>query len=70
MPRTRRPYAAEFRHRLVELVRAGRNPAELSREFRCSAQAIRNWVGASGRSMPGSHAWAATLACRWPSVRS
>jgi transposase len=29
---------------MVELVRAGRNPAELAREFPCSAQAIRNWV--------------------------
>ncbi len=29
---------------MIELVRAGRNPAELAREFPCSAQAIRNWV--------------------------
>jgi len=26
-------------------VRAGRNPAELAREFQCSVQTIRNWVG-------------------------
>jgi len=44
MPRTHPPYPAEFRRQMVELVRAGRNPAELSREFRCSAQAIRNWT--------------------------
>ncbi len=29
---------------MVELVRAGRTPGELSREFEPSAQAIRNWV--------------------------
>jgi transposase len=30
--------------RFVELVRAGRNPADLAREFEPSEQAIRNWV--------------------------
>jgi transposase len=29
---------------MIELVRAGRTPEELSREFEPSAQAIRNWV--------------------------
>jgi len=29
---------------LVRLVRAGRTPQELAREFEPSAQAIRNWV--------------------------
>ena len=29
---------------MVELVRAGRTPGELAREFECSAQAVRNWV--------------------------
>ena len=29
---------------MVELVRAGRTPEELSKEFEPSAQAIRNWV--------------------------
>jgi len=45
MPRTRPPYAAEFRQQMIELVRAGRSPAELSREFGCSATTITNWVG-------------------------
>ncbi len=40
----RRSYPPEFRQQLVELVRAGRTPEELSREFEPSAQAIRNWV--------------------------
>lgn len=44
MPRTRPPYSSEFRRQLVELVRAGRTPEELAREFEPSAQAIRNWV--------------------------
>lgn len=43
MPRTRAPYSPEFRRQMVELVRAGRTPEELAREFEPSAQAIRNW---------------------------
>ena len=42
MPKTRRPYPAEFRHRLVELVRGGQSPEELARKFEPSANAIRN----------------------------
>ena len=49
MPRRRAPYASEFRHQMVELVRAGRTAEELSREFEPSAQAIRNWVGQADR---------------------
>jgi transposase len=29
---------------MIELIRAGRTPEELAREFEPSAQAIRNWV--------------------------
>ena len=44
MPRrTHPPYPPEFRRRLVELVRAGRTPESLAREFEPSAPAIRNW---------------------------
>ena len=49
MPRTRRPYSAEFRHRLVELVRGGQTPEELARKFEPSANAIRNWVVQAAR---------------------
>ena len=49
MPRTRAPYAAVFREQMVELVRSGRTPEELAREFEPSAQAIRNWVAQAGR---------------------
>jgi transposase len=44
MPVTKPPYAAEFKLQMVELVRAGRTPAQLSREFKCSAQSILTWV--------------------------
>ena len=44
MARGRPPYSAEFRCRMVELVRSGRTPEELSREFEPSADSIRSWV--------------------------
>ena len=44
MPKTRPPYPPEFRRQMVELVRAGRTPGELAREFEPTAQAIRNWL--------------------------
>ena len=49
MPRTHRPYAAKFRRRLVDLVRAGRTPESLGEEFEPSAQAIRNWLRQADR---------------------
>jgi len=43
-------YSAQFREQMVELVKAGRVPAELAREFGCSANSILNWVNqAQGR---------------------
>jgi len=44
MSKKRAPYSLEFRNQIIELVRAGRSPEELSREFEPSAQTIRNWV--------------------------
>lgn len=44
MGKTRAPYPAEFREQMVALVRSGRTPAELAREFEPSAQTICNWV--------------------------
>lgn len=38
------PYAPEFRQRIVELVRAGRTPASLAKDFEPSAQTIASWV--------------------------
>lgn len=45
MSKVRPPYPAEFRQQMVELVRAGRSPAQLSREFGVTVQSITNWVG-------------------------
>lgn len=44
MPKSHAPYAPEFRRQMVDLVRSGRTPGELSREFEPTAQAITNWV--------------------------
>ena len=44
MPRTHRPYPPEFRQRMIELVRAGRKPEELAKEFEPTAQTIWNWL--------------------------
>lgn len=47
--RGRGAYAPEFRRQMVELVRAGRNPEALAKEFEPSAEAIRNWVKQADR---------------------
>ena len=44
MPKSRPPYSPEYRRKIVALVRAGRNPNELAREFECSAQTVRSWA--------------------------
>jgi transposase len=44
MPKTHPPYPEEFRRQMVDLVRAGRTPAELAKEFEPTAESIRNWV--------------------------
>lgn len=44
MSLTRPPYPTGFREQMVELVRSGRSPEELAREFEPSAPSIRNWV--------------------------
>jgi len=49
MPKTRPPYTPEFRRRLIELVRKGRTPEEVGRQFEPSAQTIRNWLRQADR---------------------
>ena len=44
MPKSHPPYPLEFRRRMVELVRSGRPPEALAREFEPTAQSIHNWV--------------------------
>ena len=50
MSKTRAPYPPEFRQQVVELLRAGRTPESLAREFEPSAQAIRNWLAQADRN--------------------
>ena len=40
----RKTYAPEYKRQLVELVREGRSPESLAREYEASANAIRRWV--------------------------
>ena len=44
MAKSRPPYPPEYRRRIVDLVRAGRTPESLSKEFEPSAVAIRKWA--------------------------
>ena len=48
-PRSRPRYPAEYRKQRVDLVRFGRSPDQLAREFEPSAQSIRNWVARADR---------------------
>jgi transposase len=49
MPKSHKAYPAEFKHRLIEMVRAGRSPDELAEKFEPTAQSIRNWVAQAER---------------------
>lgn len=49
MARKNAPYTPEFRRQMIELVRSGRSPERLSKEFEPTAQAIRNWVAQAER---------------------
>jgi transposase len=55
MPKSRRPYPPEYRERIVELVRSGRSPGALAREFEPSAQCIRNWLRQADRDTGRRH---------------
>jgi putative transposase len=61
MPHPRRPYPAEFHRQIVELVRSGRDPTDVAREFEPSAQAIRNWVAQADRTEDRREAKTETL---------
>ena len=49
MPKSHRPYPPEYRERMIELVRSGRSPESLAKEFEPSAQCIRNWMRQADR---------------------
>jgi transposase len=44
MQRYRAAYPPEFRRQMVELVRSGRTPEDLAREFEPTPQSISTWV--------------------------
>ena len=44
MPKSHARYAPEYLRRMIELVRAGRSPDELAKEFEPTAQSIRKWL--------------------------
>jgi len=49
MPKSHKPYPPEFREQMVALVRRGRDPDKLAKEFEPTAQSIRNWVAQADR---------------------
>jgi len=55
MPKSRPPYPPEVRRQLVALVRSGRDPEELARQFEPTAQSIRNWVAQADRDAGQCH---------------
>jgi transposase len=55
MGRHRMPYPSEFRAHMVELVKSGRRPEELEKEFEPTAQTIYNWVAQADRDVGVRH---------------
>ena len=55
MAKFRVPYPPEFRRQMVELVRSGRTPQDLAREFEPSAQSIAYWVRQAERNAGQRH---------------
>ena len=49
MARKHPPFTPEFRRQMIELVRSGRSPESLAKDFEPTAQTIRNWVAQVGR---------------------
>ena len=52
-PNPRPAYSSEFRQKTIELMRAGRSPEQLAKEFEPSAQTIRNSVSPAHRDDGG-----------------
>lgn len=69
MPKTRPPYSPEFCRQMVELVRAGRDPADLAREFEPTSQSICHWVTQADRQEGGRRramGWLRPSVTSWP----
>ena len=51
------PYSDQFRQQMIELVKAGRKPRELAKEFGCHETSITHWVRrAGGMAVPAQAA--------------
>lgn len=48
MAKKSKPFTPEFRRQMIDLVRSGRSPESLAKEFEPTAQTIRNWVAQVG----------------------
>ena len=44
MPKSKPPYPAEFRARIVELARSGRTTTSLAKEYGVTSNSIRTWT--------------------------
>ncbi len=55
MQKHHKPYPAEFRAQMVELVRAGRTPEELAEEFEPTVASIYNWLAQAERDAGKRH---------------
>src|SRR4051812_28582368 len=49
MPKSKPPYPAEFRARMIDLVRSGRSVRSLSREFGVTETTIHSWARQADR---------------------
>ncbi|MEM1095115.1 MAG: transposase [Bacteroidota bacterium] len=49
MPKSRRPYPADFKKQIIELARSGRSVADLAQEFEPSEQTIYTWLKRTDR---------------------
>ena len=65
MPRYRTAYPPEFWRQMVDLVRSGRTPEELAREFEPTAQSISTWVKQAERDAVKRPIW---LRANWKST--
>jgi putative transposase len=72
MPKSHRPYAPEFRQRVIELVRKGRTPEELARQYtsiafglRCREAGVQPLMGSVGDAYDNAlcESFFATLEC-------
>ena len=54
MPKSKPPYPPEFRQKMIQLVQAGRTPEALAREFKVTAQTIRNWRISASTAPPAT----------------